>query len=109
MCKKKIDGKPKCIPLSANIFRRHIENIAEDEKKQALEQIMQCRRLAIQLDRSMDISNMSQLEVFAISIMKPFFFLSHKRCSKEERFSKKTDSAKWMTSLIKTAFHRNTL
>lgn len=74
MCKKKIDGKPKCIPLSANIFRRHIENIAEDEKKQALEQIMQCRRLAIQLDRSMDISNMSQLEVFAISIMKPFFF-----------------------------------
>ena len=70
MCRKKIDGKLKCIPLSANIFRRHIENIAEDEKKQALEQIMQCRRFAIQLDRSMD---MSQLEVFAISIMKPFF------------------------------------
>lgn len=89
MCRKKIDSKLKCIPLSANIFRRHIENIAEDEKKQALEQIMQCRRFAIRLDRSMDISNMSQLEVFAISIMKPFFFfLSRKRCSKEERFSK---------------------
>lgn len=30
MCRKKIDVKLKCIPLSANIFGRHIENIAED-------------------------------------------------------------------------------
>lgn len=50
--------------MSTNTFRRHIENIAEDWKKQALEQIMQCRRFAIQLDGSTDISNMSQVEVF---------------------------------------------
>lgn len=35
MCRK-FDVKPKCTPLSANIFRRHVENIAEDKKKQAL-------------------------------------------------------------------------
>lgn len=62
---EKIDVKLKCIPLSANIFRRHIENIAEDWKKQALEQIMQCGRFAIQLDGSTDISKMLQPEVFA--------------------------------------------
>lgn len=40
MCRKKNDVKLKRIPLSVNIFGRHIENIAEDWKKQALEQIM---------------------------------------------------------------------
>lgn len=34
--------------------------MAEDGKKQALEQIIQCGRFAIQLERRTDISNMSQ-------------------------------------------------
>lgn len=62
---KQYGDKLKCIPLSANTVGRRIENIAEDLKKQVLEQITQCGRFAIQLDESTDVSNMSQLMVFA--------------------------------------------
>lgn len=56
---KQYGDKLKCIPLSANTVGRRIENIAEDLKKQVLEQITQCGRFAIQLDESTDVSNVS--------------------------------------------------
>ena len=37
----------------------------EDLEKQVLEQITHCGRLAIQLDKRTDVSNMSKLMVFA--------------------------------------------
>lgn len=103
MCRKKTDVKIKCIPLSANIFRRHIENIAEDGKKQALEEIMQCARFSTQLDGSTDTSNMSQLKVFARCYFNNKTFFSEppkKRSSKDfpkKDGPKKIDSAKWMS------------
>uniref|UniRef100_K7FR34 DUF4371 domain-containing protein n=1 Tax=Pelodiscus sinensis TaxID=13735 RepID=K7FR34_PELSI len=60
---KQYGHKLKCIPLSANTVGRRIENIAEDLKKQVLEQITQCGRFAIHL-------NMSQLMVDSVTMMK---------------------------------------
>ncbi|CAM4646942.1 unnamed protein product [Lepidochelys kempii] len=80
---KQYGDKLKCIPLSANTVGRHIEDTAEDLKKQVLEQITQCGRFAIQLDESTDVSNMSQLTVFArfcfkiMKYTKNYFFVSH--------------------------------
>uniref|UniRef100_K7GJS8 DUF4371 domain-containing protein n=1 Tax=Pelodiscus sinensis TaxID=13735 RepID=K7GJS8_PELSI len=62
---KQYGDKLKCFPLSASTVGRRIENIAEDLKKQVLEQIMQCGRFAVQLDENTDVSNVSQLMVFA--------------------------------------------
>ncbi|CAM4541743.1 unnamed protein product [Lepidochelys olivacea] len=62
---KQYGDKLKCILLSANTVGRCIETIAEDLKKQVLEQITQHGRFAIQLDENTDVSNMSQLMVFA--------------------------------------------
>lgn len=50
--RKQYGNKLKCIHLSPNTVGRCIENIAEDLKKQVLEQITQHRWLAIQLAES---------------------------------------------------------
>ena len=50
--------------MLANSFDRHLRNKAEDLKKQALDQFMQCWKLAVQLDeRTAVIVNMFQLMV----------------------------------------------
>lgn len=74
---------------------------------------MQCGRFAIQLDGSTDISNMSQLEVFArfyFNNKTLFFSAQRKDVPKKNDFPKKdvpkkTDPAKWITSLRKTIFY----
>ena len=63
--RKQYGSKLKCIPLSANTVGRRIENIAEGLKKQVSVQITRCERLAVQLNESTDVSNMSQLMILA--------------------------------------------
>lgn len=79
---KQYGDKVKHSPLSANTVGKHVENTAEDAKKQALEQISQCGKLAVQLDESTGISNMSQLMTFATfcfnnEIHEELLFVSH--------------------------------
>lgn len=49
----------------ANTVGRCIENIAEDLKKQVLEEMTQRGRFAVKLPESTGVSNMSQLIAFA--------------------------------------------
>ena len=49
---KQYGDKLKCIPLSADTVGNFLENIAKDLKKQIVEKITQCGRLAVQLDGS---------------------------------------------------------
>lgn len=62
---KQHGDKLKYFPLLANTVGRCIGNIAEGFKKQLFKQITYCGRFALQLDESTDVSNMSQLMVFA--------------------------------------------
>lgn len=57
--------KTKKHPLSADAIWRCLENIAKDLKKQILEKIMQCGRLAIQLGESTDVFNVAYPTVVA--------------------------------------------
>lgn len=43
--------------MSVNNVGRCSEDIAEDLKKQVLQEVTQCERFAIQLDENMDVSN----------------------------------------------------
>ncbi|CAM5136722.1 unnamed protein product [Natator depressus] len=88
---KQYGDKLKCIPLSANTVGRCIENIAEDLKKQVLEQIMQHGRFAIQLDKNTDVSNMSQLMVNLLDSKLLFCEPLKERCTGEDIFSTVND------------------
>lgn len=63
---KQYGNKLKRTPLSANTVGRWTEDTDEDLKKQVLKQVKQCRRFAVQLDESTDVSNFSQVTGFAL-------------------------------------------
>lgn len=95
---KEYTEKLKAIPLSDNSVARRIEMIAEDIKKQLLEQLTLCGKFALQLDESTDVANMAQLLVFIRYFLNEelheellFCHPLKEKCTGEEIFSEVND------------------
>lgn len=91
---KEYADKLKCIPLSANTVGRRIATIADNLKKQLLEQLTHCGKFAIQLYESTDIAILAQLMVFIRyffnnELNEEFLFCEplRDRCTGEDIFS----------------------
>lgn len=91
MCRK-FDVKLKCIPVSANIFRRHIENIAEDGRNKHQDKLCSVGGLLYSwMEAQIFLTCLSLRQLLgAISIIK-LSFLSHQRkdIPKKKDFPKK--------------------